>query len=111
MPLINCVANMQVIFRLDRDGDGIPENPSVNDISLLTARQIKDQVKEVRVYILAHEGHMDKKGYQYIGDNPITLGETAALGKQINMSTEFGADWDHYRWKIYTLFVKPRGLY
>jgi prepilin-type N-terminal cleavage/methylation domain-containing protein len=113
MPLINCVANMQVVFRRDTDGDGVPEDANTtNDLSLLTARQIKDQIKEVRVYILAHEGQMDR-GYQYSGPNPIILGgDTATLGRQIDLNaTAFGADWDHYRWKVYTLFVKPRGLY
>ena len=54
-PLIDCVADMQVIYRLDTNNDGTIDS-TVNDISGLTAQQIRDRVKEVRVYILSHEG-------------------------------------------------------
>jgi prepilin-type N-terminal cleavage/methylation domain-containing protein len=108
-PLIDCVANMQVTFRLDRNSDGFPEDPTVESLAGLTALLIKQQVKEVRVYILAHEGPMDR-GFTYNGANPIHLGD-AGLGEDIDLSASFGADWDHHRWKIYTLIVKPRGLY
>jgi hypothetical protein len=107
--LIDCVSNMQVTFRLDRNGDGFPEDPTVESLAGLTALLIKQQVKEVRVYILAHEGPMDR-GFTYNGANPLHLGD-AGLGEDIDLSASFGADWDHYRWKIYTLIVKPRGLY
>ncbi|MDD3846936.1 MAG: prepilin-type N-terminal cleavage/methylation domain-containing protein [Syntrophorhabdaceae bacterium] len=109
LPLIECVANMQVVFRLDTNLDGVPEDPPVNDISGLDALAIKEQVKEVRVYLLTHEGIMDRR-FKYGGANPITVGPTAALGTSVNL-TAFGTDWDHYRWKVHTLVIKPKSFY
>jgi hypothetical protein len=63
MPLLDCVADMQVIFRLDRDNDGTIDAATdvLNDASgsALTAQEIREQLKEVRVYILSHEGQKD----------------------------------------------------
>ena len=63
MPLLDCVADFQVVFRLDRDGDGTIDDVTalLNDTSgtPLTAQQIREQLKEIRVYILAHEGQKD----------------------------------------------------
>jgi hypothetical protein len=108
-PLIDCVAGMQVLFRVDSNGDGIADGAPVNDISSYTARQIKENIKEIRVYILAHEGAMDR-GFRYAGSNTITLGDPA-LGAQINLQALVGTNWDRYRWKIYTVTVSPRGFY
>lgn len=108
-PLIECVANMQVVFRLDTNGDGVPDS-SVNSISGLDALSVKEQVKEVHVYILAHEGTMDRT-FTYGGANPVTIGPTVALGTSVNLTGFGGADWNHYRWKIYTLIVKPKSFY
>jgi prepilin-type N-terminal cleavage/methylation domain-containing protein len=115
MPLITCVANMQVIFRLDTNGDGIADTTvgSTPALPALTAMQIKEQVKEVRVYILAHEGPRDN-GYQLPAANrTITVGDTAALGRSVDLLSDVVGDatWANYRWKVYTLFVKPRSLY
>jgi len=107
-PLVECVANMQVIFRLDTNLDGVPDQ-TVNDISGLDALSIKEQVKEVQVYILAHEGMLDRR-FRYGGANPVTVGPSAVMGASVNL-TAYGTDWDHYRWKIYTLIIKPKSFY
>jgi prepilin-type N-terminal cleavage/methylation domain-containing protein len=111
-PLIDCVAGMQVLFRVDTDGNGVAELVPVNDISGYTARQIKENIKEIRVYILAHEGAMDR-GFRYNSSSIITLSDPdyPALGAQIDLQTLVGANWDRYRWKIYTVTVSPRGFY
>jgi prepilin-type N-terminal cleavage/methylation domain-containing protein len=115
MPLVTCVANIQVIFRLDTNGDGIADSTvgTTPAFPVLTAMQIKEQVKEVRVYILAHEGPRDN-GYQLPAANrTVTLGDTAALGKSVDLLSDVVGDatWANYRWKVYTLFVKPRSFY
>ena len=105
LPLIDCVADMQVIYRLDTNNDGIIDS-TVNDISGLSAQQIRDRVKEIRVYILSHEGQIDRS-FRY-RNSTITIGEFG-LGRTFNLSTTI-ADWEHYRWKVSTLVVKPRNL-
>lgn len=108
-PLLECVASMQVVFRLDTNGDGSPDN-TVSTIAGLDALTIKEQVKEVQVYILAHEGAMDR-GFTYGGANPVTVGPTVALGTSVNLTGFGGSNWNHYRWKLYTLIVKPKSFY
>jgi hypothetical protein len=110
-PLIDCVADMQVIYRLDTNNDGTIDS-GVDSISGLTAQQIREQVREVRVYILSHEGQSDKAfRYQPTPTNPhlVTVGEFG-LGRTFNLSSMIGTGWENYRWKVSTLVVKPRNL-
>lgn len=106
MPLIDCVADMQVIYRLDNDNNGTIDS-SVTSISGLNAQQIRERVKEVRVYILSHEGQSDR-AFRY-SQSTITLGEFG-LEKTFNLPSTIGSDWQNYRWKVSTMAVKPRNL-
>ena len=105
-PLIDCVADMQVIFRLDTNNDGTIDS-TVEDISGLTAQQIREQLKEVRVYILSHEGQRDS-AFKY-SNGTVTVGEFG-LGRTFDLSSVIGAGWENYRWKVSVLVVKPRNL-
>jgi prepilin-type N-terminal cleavage/methylation domain-containing protein len=107
MPLIDCVADMQIIFRLDTNNDGIVDSQS-NDISALSAKQIRERVKEVRVYLLVQEGQRDKS-YTH-SPSTMTIGEYG-LGSNFNLATTIGTGWQNYRWKIHTLVIKPKELY
>ncbi|MFH0933205.1 MAG: PilW family protein [Nitrospirota bacterium] len=103
LPLLDCAADMQVVYRRDTDGDGTIDN-TTDDISALTAQQIRDQVKEVRVYVLAHEGQRDVNYTHtpttiYVGDPAIGGGRNFDIGANVN-----------YRWKLYTLVVRPNNL-
>jgi prepilin-type N-terminal cleavage/methylation domain-containing protein len=108
IPLLDCVADMQVTFGVDNDGDGDFE-PSVggstdnyiDDITGLTAQEIREQVKEVRVYILAHEGQRDIN-YTH-STSTVTVGDFG-LGRNFDLTTI--TDWQKYRWKVYTVIVK-----
>lgn len=109
-PLIDCVADMQVIYRLDTNNDGTIDS-TVNDISGLTSQQIRDRVKEVRVYILSHEGQSDR-AFRY-AINSIIVGENfggTLFGRIFNLSATIGSGWENYRWKVSTIVVKPRNL-
>jgi prepilin-type N-terminal cleavage/methylation domain-containing protein len=112
LPLLDCVADMQVIFGLDNDNDGDFE-PGVStdnysdDISALTAQQIRTQLKQVRVYILAHEGQRDPN-YTY-PSTTIDLGGDVGLGRTFNLATAI-PNFQNYRWKLYTLAIKPKNL-
>jgi prepilin-type N-terminal cleavage/methylation domain-containing protein len=114
IPLLDCVADMQVIYGFDNDGDGDFE-PSVggstdnygDDITGLTAQEIREQVKEVRVYILAHEGQRDTT-YTY-PDSTINLGGDVGFNNPYDLSANI-TNWQNYRWKLHTLVVKPNNL-
>jgi hypothetical protein len=67
----------------------------------------------VRVYILAQQGKKDPS-YSF-PDKEILVGEErySSLGhtwKQDDLLAKFGADWIHYRWKLYTIVVQPKNL-
>jgi len=113
LPLLDCVANMQVVFRLDTNADGAVDLPT-DDISTLSAEQIRTQVREVRVYILAHEGQTDNSfTYRnsssmagctsptqiYVGDPAIGMGGCFDIGTNV-----------HYRWKVYVIAVYPKNM-
>jgi prepilin-type N-terminal cleavage/methylation domain-containing protein len=104
MPLLDCVADMQVIYRRDTNDDGIIDN-NTDDISVLTADKIREQVKEVRVYILAHEGQRDTN-YTY-PNNSVTVGE---FGLEKNFDLTSIANYQNYRWKVYTIVVNSNNL-
>lgn len=113
--ILECAADMQVIFGIDNDSDGDFEPPGIagstdgyqDDIFLWTAQQIRTQVKEVRVSLLAHEGQRDPN-YTY-PNSTITVGEFG-LGHNLNLATTIGTGWQNYRWKLYTFVVKLNNL-
>lgn len=117
--LMECVVSMQVIYGWDNDKDGDFE-PGVagstdgylNDINDRMSSEVREQLKEVRVYILAHEGQR-VQGYTFSNftggcSSCITVGEFG-LGRDIDLAT-VTPDFLQYRWKVYTLVVKPANL-
>ena len=112
LPLLDCVADMQVYYRLDTDNDGESES-EWSTLSVLTAADIRNQLREVRVYVLAHEGQRDTS-YTFSGFTPgacstcVRVGQSATLGRDFNLSTI--TDYLNYRWKVYTIVVQPKNL-
>jgi len=112
MPLIDCVADFQVIYGLDANGDGILDtyvnaNSNLNN-NLNNANRLRNSLKEVRVYILAHEGQRDRN--MRYSSQIIQVGEFG-LGKNFDLTTIGGRnEYRFYRWKVYTLIVKPENL-
>ncbi|MHB8845270.1 MAG: prepilin-type N-terminal cleavage/methylation domain-containing protein [Nitrospirota bacterium] len=103
LPLLDCVADFQVIFRVDADGDGnVDPGPSTG---LATAQLTREQVREVRAYVLSHEGERDRD-YTY-ADNTVYVGDPA-LGQGHNV--DIVGDAKNYRWKVYTIAVKPLNM-
>jgi type II secretory pathway pseudopilin PulG len=116
LPLLDCVADFQVVYGLDNDENGELDAYS-NDLvgaGILDAKQTRDRVKEVRIYILAHEGQRDTR---YTFDE-FTGAVTCATCIRVGMQAVLGRDFDiqgianylNYRWKVYTLIVKPTNL-
>lgn len=100
MPVMDCVADMRVTFRRDTDGDGFADTSSDN-LTGLTAQQIRESVQEVRVHILAQEGQRDTS-YTHT-PSTVNVG-----GTNFNLATTIGAGWQNYRWKVYTVTVNPK---
>ena len=101
LPLLDCVADFQVIFGLDNNADRVVDSWSM-DVSapLLSAAELRSQLVEVRIHILAQSGQRDDS-YTYPQDN-VYVGSEAA-GRVFDVS-----GYRNYRWKQYTIVVKPR---
>ncbi len=95
LPLLDCVADFQVRYGLDSDSDGVIETTS-DDLALLDARTIRQQVKEVRLFILAHEGQRDRN-YTHPTGTFTVAGHASAVDRQ-------------FRWRVYEMVVKPINL-
>jgi type II secretory pathway pseudopilin PulG len=112
-PLLECVADMQVAFVYDVNGDGtvMQKFEDISNIGAYPADKIRNQVKEVRVYILAQEGQRDRN-YTYPNPTPRVGqigGDIGDLGRDFDLNANI-TDWSHYRWKLYTLVVRPSNL-
>jgi len=127
LPLLDCVADMQVIYGIDTDAtiDGAV-NCYVNDpadaLATVDAENIRNRIKEVRVYLLAHEGQYDSSfAYNpHISPSSIRVGEpssslsggsctgVAVLGQDFDLGGI--TNWQNYRWKVYTIVVKSNNL-
>lgn len=117
-PLLNCVADMQVVFALDPNDNGQMSHSSPDSfaVTALSAAQLRTQLKSIRVYILTHEGKKDTN-FSYPGAS-IRVGEPGMPGRTWDGSascaadcmTTFGADWRNYRWKVYSFVVNMNNL-
>lgn len=109
MPLLDCVADMQVVYGLDTSGAGIVNSHS--STPLASAADVRSQLKEIRVYILAQEGQRDRL-YTYPSET-ILVGENfggTVQGRLFNLKDLIGPDYKYYRWKVYTIVVRPKNL-
>lgn len=111
-PLLDCVADLQVVYALDTNGDGGIDDYSDEDgLQNLSAKQVRSQLKEIRIYILAQEGQKDRF-YNFPG-NSVLVGEnllTADRGRVFDFAARGVTDWKNYRWKVYTLVAAPRNI-
>jgi prepilin-type N-terminal cleavage/methylation domain-containing protein len=122
-PILDCVADLQVIFYVDTDGDGKVDYhiPDLSDPDY-TADGVRQRVKEIRVYILAQQGRKDP-GFQYpvsdpnkaivVGDPGLNQSLGTVLGSvwtQSALSNSFGADWRNYHWRVFTIVAQPKNL-
>ncbi|UFS69641.1 PilW family protein [Geomonas sp. RF6] len=106
--LLDCVADMQVEYGLDTSGAGFV-NDHV-DAPPTDAADVRRQVREIRVYILAHEGKRDRS-YTYPSET-IKVGEDfgGTHGRLFNLNDRIGGEYKHYRWKVYTIVARPKNL-
>ena len=120
LALLDCVADMQVIYALDNDEDGefldgtrTPPDAYSDDITTapLDAEQIRKRIKQVRVYILAHEGQKDT-GFTFNTFNGTCAHcvEVGEFGLERDFDLATIPDYQNYHWKIYTIVGTPNNL-
>ncbi|QXE91481.1 type II secretion system GspH family protein [Geomonas subterranea] len=117
-PLLDCAADMQVVLYMDSNLDGAVDYHTDTAGADVSADDLREQLKEIRVYIMAQEGKRDP-GYQYPvrdAERAIVVGDPelddylAHVWTARGMSATFGPDWRNYRWKLYTIVVRPKNL-
>ena len=104
LPLLDCAADMQIVYGLDTDGDGAVNNWATDISSGMTAADIRSQLVEVRVYILAQVGMRDN-GYRNPADNVYVGATDVGGGRWFDIS-----GYRNYRWKLYQIVTKTRNL-
>jgi prepilin-type N-terminal cleavage/methylation domain-containing protein len=125
IPLLDCVGDMQLVFGLATnaplDNNVILHEDTNNLNTGMSLYDLARQVKEVRLYVLTHEGGM-KPNYTYLANaNAINVGEDFGGGMKGNTwiadgtnadlhMGKFGANWQHYFWKVLTVVIKPNNL-
>ncbi len=102
LPLLDCVADMQVVYGLDLNADGAVDPPWVSDISAMTAANTRTRLAEIRVHILAHDGERDDS-YRTPTDNVFVGSESQ--GRNFDVSL-----FRNYRWKTYSIVTRPKNL-
>ena len=135
-PLLDCVADMQVVFGWDLNGNGVIDESSAYNsdetkISVsssigTTAATIKaimespddirNRLKYIKVYIMAQEGRKDTN---YTNANTLVSNTlSVVVGDPGNVSLTKGytaaeltaKEWLNYRWKTYRIVVRPKNL-
>jgi prepilin-type N-terminal cleavage/methylation domain-containing protein len=108
-PLMSCVANLQVVYNMN----GV----WTNDISSSTAANLRAQLREVRVYILAQEGQKDRNYTHRVSDDDKAMcggSETAIYVGDRNIGLgqcfDFTDAYKNYRWRLYNLVIQPANL-
>lgn len=122
IPLLDCVADMQVMLGWDMNGDGTVDTWSGADNSSVagvgSAAQVNSaltesatqraQLRMVKVYVLAQEGRKDPS---YKVENPkIVVGDKYAGEKDQTHEYTLTGDQLNYRWKVYRVVVRPKNL-
>lgn len=120
IPLLDCVADMQVVYGVGSAGSSAVSlhEDTTNFMARINgaadkAGAVRDQLKEIRVYILAQDGKKDllyNYPSRYVAVGESFDGGTTLLGRQFDLQTLIGSGWNNYRWKVYALVVRPKNL-
>jgi hypothetical protein len=106
-PLVECIADMQIVFNVAADGvNGVDVNQG--GLTGLSAKEIRQQLKMIKIYIVAHEGGKDT-GFNYASQT-MTVGEGSGRTLDLKDGVVGSDDYKHYRWKTYKLVVIPKNI-
>jgi hypothetical protein len=110
-PLLDCVADLQVVYGIGPVGSAKANFHQTALPGTGSAREIREQLKEIRIYILSQEGRKDI-GFSF-PTKLIDVGEDfggGMLGRTFNLEDRIGTGWQNYRWKLYTIVARPINL-
>lgn len=115
LPIMDCVADFQIVYYLDTDGDGgWDQRAEADGLDGLTAAQIRDRLKSIRFFVLTHEGRVDRD-YTHPNVN-VNVGEVTddgnalLAGRVFDLNAFIGGNWANYRWKVESMAITPKNL-
>lgn len=119
LPLLGCVLDMRVVYTVRNPTTGVVSDysdllspfssASVTSLDNVTAAMIRENVKGVKVYILTHDGGMDRS-YTY-PNSTIRVGDpVTSTGKVYDFVARGVPNWQNYRWKVYRIVARPGNL-
>lgn len=110
LPLLECVLDIQVVYELRTAGTTMLTDSS--DISALTAKDVREQVKAIKIYMLTHDGGRDRN-YIYpnatIGVGPGN-GIISGTGRTYDFAANGIPEWQNYHWRVYQIVARPSNL-
>lgn len=121
LPVLDCVADMQVVLGWDlMDSDGTVDTWSNADgtrtsgpgdviAALSDPAQMRASLKVIKVFILAQVGRKDP-GYRSPDPGTIDLSEPPDVPNTLGKTYALEESQRNYRWKVYRLTVRPRNL-
>lgn len=130
-PLLDCVADMQIVLGWNTsttpdtdqtiDTSSSPNGAAINSSNptvtqdvilgyLKDPLELRKRLRVIKVYILAQDGGKDLNFTNtntnfVVGDS--SLGETNLTAPAVDLTTD---NMKHYRWKLYRVVVKPKNL-
>ncbi len=124
LPLLDCVLDMQVVLALASPGTssanmwvGLPADGAVLPAGL-TADQVRNQLKEIRIYLIVQEGQRDIS-YTYVNPDPAapSAEKNMIYVRDPNLGNVYGTTKNgytvpdlNYRWKLHTIVITPYNL-
>jgi hypothetical protein len=116
-PLLACVRDIQVAFGIDvsSPGDGIIDlwDNGGNISASYGHQEIRQRLKQVRLYILVQNGNRDPDYLYANPENPthperIRVGDSnLGIGRDVSLT----ADQRRHRWRLIAVTVTPRNLW
>lgn len=94
-PVLNCVADWQVAFKLKGE-----DNPRT-DISSLSLDECYEDIEQIHVYLLVQEGRYDRN---------FTFSDDISKYYDVNLSIPSTSEASHYRWKMRKISVNPKDM-
>lgn len=101
-PLVDCAADMKVVYGYDNNADGFLEWTDEISVVGATAADIRSKLGEVHVHVLAQEGQRD--------DAYRTPTDIIDVGSEGFLHHFDVSGYRNYRWKVYNIVVKPKNL-
>lgn len=131
MPILDCVADMQVVLGWeDPVGSGVITESAASGATTPTAvaawmaspEEIKNRLKFVKVYVMVQDGRKDTNfenkntlgpGSIYsvvVGEPGPSPASNVSITKAYSLADLNAKGWQNYKWKVYRIIVRPKNL-